>query len=400
MRAQPAGDDLSEESSRPWSRAGSDRDLAATAATYQTDETASAEYFGGTVGERASFSLDASTSLLVRAQATFTEETAGASSVYDSIGGTTHIDGDRSSSAASTSRSRCGRGRGVLITALLASIVVNVAAIAAASVGWVFERQAAARASKSTNAPGANPNAALNKSCPYAGRAPVRSLRAGINASVTGFNHEAVELCWEAVLDSVRIESPYIVLADDWWTNSTVMRPMHATSNQSWTLNNLLPDTVYRMQVMVHDGYLVAAASDPSVELTTDASQVFAVRTLPRGGCGNRDDLTIYKENGNTLIAGVQSCFLSHLLSKPAAVKCMTDDVGITEACGTCWYDFSSCGATSCLAPCTTPLSAECANCLSDLCGQPQVDCGGIPAWAFLDSNLVNDGPRDSTKGR
>ena len=282
----------------------------------------------------------------------------------------------------------CSRGR--LVCLLAMSALVNVAAIGAAAAGWVLERQAVARASASARNSGGVPSVPLNSStCPYAGDAPQRSLRKGVNATVTGVSSDAFSLCWERMIISTRIADPYVVAVDDWWTNSTALEPLHSTPNQTHVVGHLLPDTLYHVQIIVHDGYLPAV--DESVQ---DYSPVIPVRTAARGGCGNRADLAVYKNDGSTLIDAVQTCFLSHLLSKAEAVLCMQNDVGITEACGTCWYDFSACGASKCLSPCTTPLSTACAECLASSCGEPQVACSGIPAWAFLDPNLVNDGPR------
>ena len=282
----------------------------------------------------------------------------------------------------------CSRGR--LVCLLAMSALVNVAAIAAAAAGWVLERQAVARADAAAQNSGGAPSVPLNSStCPYAGDAPQRSLRNGINVTVTGVSSDAFSLCWERMLVSARIADPYVVMVDDWWTNSTALLPLHSTPNQTHVVGGLLPDTLYRAQIMMHDGYLPAVD-----ESQDDYSPVTAVRTATRGGCGNRNDLAVYKNDGSTLINAVQTCFVSHLLSKTEAVRCMQNDVGITEACGTCWYDFSACGATKCISPCSTPLSAACAECLASSCGGPQIACGGIPAWAFLDPNLVNDGPR------
>lgn len=71
------------------------------------------------------------------------------------------------------------------------------------------------------------------------------------------------------------------------------------------------------------------------------------------GECSTAHDIQIYKDTRNTLTKTTRTCAIqSMFLGKKRAQRCMSEKVGLTDACNACWVENIECTKEKCRCTC------------------------------------------------
>jgi len=190
-------------------------------------------------------------------------------------------------------------------------------------------------------------------------------------AAITGTGSTYLSICWSNFALETRGEysAPYRVKVNDYWNYKSIEQVDSVYSGRSLSLNmtNLLPDSKYEMRVASASGRFVAINAT----------------TTKQGYCGNSKDVAAYRNTKKTMKTSIQSCMIKHAVSDSAAAECISDTVGLSSECGSCWIQEGHCTLKYCAAACIIPSSKHCAACSEKHCFAECVLCTGMPRWSF-----------------
>ena len=95
--------------------------------------------------------------------------------------------------------------------------------------------------------------------------------------------------------------------------------------------------------------------------------------------CLNEDDLTAL--GSSSIEQEIFDCYEDNPDDENAREGCVVTALGVTNSCGGCWEDFSTCAQDTCGAPCSP---GNCGACHIDACGAELAACSGLdPASDF-----------------
>ena len=217
-----------------------------------------------------------------------------------------------------------------------------------------------------------SPNA-TNATCPFVGAQGEGPKGAPI--ALTGLGADFISVCWkDAVADKGYSATPYEIHLSDWWTSGAldpVSEPSYSGRGTETKFESLLPGVNYTVELRT------------KFSNGTVSSFRLNATTLPRGYCGNSDDMNAYYKTKTTMKGQIQSCMESHITSPSAAQSCIEANVGLSPSCAKCWIAEGKCTMSNCLFPCLSPASAKCAACSKLHCFPACVTCSGVPLYAF-----------------
>jgi len=96
----------------------------------------------------------------------------------------------------------------------------------------------------------------------------------------------------------------------------------------------------------------------------------------PAGACTNPSDQAVF--SAKDVPAAVEKCATDNSAGEPATKNCIKQ-IGISEACATCYDAAVQCGAANCWLDCLLdPKASDCILCQQKHCDGPLVACSGI----------------------
>ena len=290
------------------------------------------------------------------------------------------------------SLSECGKGGGrdardrriaCLRTFLILSVVSNVLLLGAmAGVYIVF-------GNSQGNCPVIPPvptPTGRNFTCNFTGddASDMPAIKLGTNDS------NSIDFCWyfpQFANDTEDVR--YSVFMDNWYLN--INEPIipilqNASATSTLQISNLLAGLPHQFLVTAEANVPApfGSAKDGGSSLVRYTSPVLQTRTANLGGCGNLDDMTIYRGADPTaLMSTIKGCLIGNIADRNNTNKCIVEKTKLSSPCAQCWVPELDCILNTCIAKCVNPDSQICSQCVSAQCLPNVAECAGLPLWYF-----------------
>jgi len=190
-------------------------------------------------------------------------------------------------------------------------------------------------------------------------------------------NTYPLEVTWTPPKTQSGVADPsvtgYDVRLDDPWLQSGLQIVAHVTS-PAYANQTVLPSAEYAIQIR-------ATTPDDSSEWTS----VKKVQISQTSACGNPDDVANWRlhYHEGDLVSQSQSCGERYFYSRSGCEKCLKDKLGLSNDCGSCWYDEGVCTVHNCKSACLLGSAQKCNECWDTNCSPAFQSCSGMPTWTY-----------------
>eukprot|EP00035_Acanthoeca_spectabilis_P038644 m.54957 g.54957 ORF g.54957 m.54957 type:complete len:632 (-) comp9227_c0_seq1:80-1975(-) len=190
-----------------------------------------------------------------------------------------------------------------------------------------------------------------------------------------GASGTSITVGWTVPPANGRAITNYTLQRDDWWVDGPLSTVFEGDDTQFTADQSMLPATVYHFRVRASN-----AVGD------SEWSDVANYSTDQAGHCGNPSDVAVYKRTKSSMKREIQTCLIKCALDphqEDCVKNCIQTNVGLTQPCGSCWYEEGMCTLKHCAFPCKIPGSDKCTQCSEQNCFPACVACSGIPKEFF-----------------
>lgn len=184
----------------------------------------------------------------------------------------------------------------------------------------------------------------------------------------------------------------YSVYMDNWYLN--INEPIipilqNASATSTLQISNLLAGLPHQFLVTAEANVptpksKATEGDGASSSLVRYSSPVLQTRTADLGGCGNLDDMTIYRgADPSALMSTIKGCLIGNIANRNNTNKCIVEKTKLSSPCAQCWVPELDCILNACIAKCVNPNSESCSQCVNAKCLPQVAECAGLPLWYF-----------------